>query len=108
MQHGSRRADISSSMSGRESQYDMSRFFAGSSPSYLVDRDSLTLAVLAVRCILPGLNQAHIRLEIRRFRNVAILYGNLIGIDPALGVLVVADPRGADALRIDLASSHLF
>lgn len=70
-----------------------------------MDRDSLTLAVLAVRCILPGLNQAHIRLKTSGFRNIAIHNRDLIGIDPALGVLVVADPRGADALRIDLAVS---
>lgn len=83
----------------------MGRFFAGSSPSYLVDRDSLALAVLAVRCIFPGLYQAHIRLETRGFRNIAIHDGDLIGIDPTLGVLVVTDPCGADALRIDLAVS---
>ena len=70
-----------------------------------MDRDRLTLAVLTMRRILARLNQVHIRLKIGRFRNVAINNRNLIGIDPALGVLVVADPRGADALRIDLAVS---
>ena len=83
----------------------MSRFFAGSSPADFMDRNSLTLAVLTMRRILARLNQIHIRLEIRRFRNITIHNRDLIGIDPAPGVLVVAYPRGTDTLRIHISVS---